>query len=304
MVVIEHHMSFKEFNGWKNIDGSAVSAEEIDRSFSHVMEQAKTIETEYISMLIRRRTRRIRRAVAIAAAVILLVVSPITAYLLFESHGSQQQMVLCTVSNGQTKEIVLSDGSRIILNAGSTLTYPEKFGKERRVNLSGEGAFFVSASRTSPFVVCTDNIEVTAYGTVFNVCNYPTDLSVCAALCSGAISVSRTDSDADAIVLSENQVLAYTKETGTTIVMNTGADESMTWKDGQMRIKSMPLEQVLKRVERKFDVNIHLTTDIYNSAVLTVKFVNDESLEQMMDTLCRLVPGMKYTIKDRYIYIQ
>ena len=42
-VVIEHHMSFKEFNGWKNIDGSAVSAEEIDRSFSLVMEQAKTI---------------------------------------------------------------------------------------------------------------------------------------------------------------------------------------------------------------------------------------------------------------------
>ena len=78
----------------------------------------------------------------------------------------------------------------------------------------------------------------------------------------------------------------------------------MTGKDGQMRIKSMPLEQVLKRVERKFDVNIHLTTDIYNSAVLTVKFVNDESLEQMMDTLCRLVPGMKYTIKDIYIYIQ
>ena len=296
-------MSLNEFNGWEKIDGSAVSTEETNESFSAVMKAAKFIENDYISKKVRERAIRVRRVIAAAAVVVLLIVVPISAYFYLNTEGDNPEPTAqYSAPKGQISEIVLSDGTKVILNAGSTLSYPDNFGRVRQVSLTGEAVFYVSASKIRPFIVSTETLQVRAHGTVFSVCDYPEDEQASATLCSGKISVNRNNENESH--LNKEQIFKYEKATGATSIMEIDADEVISWKDGELRIKSISLNQVMKIIERRYDVNVHITTAAYNNAVLTIKFLNGESLEQVMEAISRLIPGMSYSIEDHDIYIR
>ena len=141
-----------------------------------------------------------------------------------------------------------------------------------------------------------------AHGTVFSVCDYPEDEQASATLCSGKISVNRNNENESHLNI--DQIFKYEKATGATSIMEIDADEVISWKDGELRIKSLSLNQVMKIIERRYDVNVHITTAAYNNAVLTIKFLNGESLEQVMEAISRLIPGMSYSIEDHDLYIR
>lgn len=294
-------MSSDNFKGWENVDGSKVSREETESAFNAVMQKARQIESAYISKKMKDKALWLKKIAVAAAAVAVLVLSPLAAYYIINSPVDMNEY---TAARGEIREIILPDGSAVVLNSGSTLTYPEKFGRKRTVTLSGEALFTVTASKKHPFIVSTDEICVTAHGTVFNVSDYPDELTASATLCSGVVSVSKSGDENREVTLTPDQSLTMEKSTGSMTVRKTDAQEASAWKDGNLRMRSLPLEQALKIVERKFDVDIHLTTDKYNDAVLTAKFINDEGLVELMDALCKLVPGMQYTIEDKNIYIR
>ena len=294
-------MSSDNFKGWENVDGSKVSREETESAFNAVMQKARQIESAYISKKMKDKAVWLKKIAVAAAAVAVLVLSPLAAYYIINSPVDMNEY---TAARGEIREIILPDGSAVVLNSGSTLTYPEKFGRKRTVTLSGEALFTVTASKKHPFIVSTDDICVTAHGTVFNVSDYPDELTASATLCSGVVSVSKSGDENREVTLTPDQSLTMEKSTGSMTVRKTDAQEASAWKDGNLRMRSLPLEQALKIVERKFDVDIHLTTDKYNDAVLTAKFINDEGLVELMDALCKLVPGMLYTIEDKNIYIR
>lgn len=303
--IFTRDMALKKFKNWDSIDSSAVNAEEVEKSFTTVMTQAKAIESEYISRMIRQKAARFRKIAIAAAVAALFLLIPTTAWLFWGTGSTGSGLTCeCSAPRGEIVELTLPDGSVVTLNAGSSISYPEKFGREREVTLSGEAIFSVSASRKSPFIVRTSDLCVKAYGTVFNVCNYSNEPSASATLCEGKISISRTDGTGRNITLEENQRLTYEKSTGATAVTRVKGDEDISWKDGEFSIRSSSLEKVLRMVERRYDVNIHLTTDAYSDAVLTAKFIDNEDIDQMMSALCKLVPGMNYTIEDKDIYIR
>ena len=296
-------MSLNEFNGWERIDGSAVSTEETNEAFSAVMKAAKFIENDYISNKVRKRAIRVRRVIAAAAVAVLLIVVPISAYFYLNTEGDNPEPTAqYSAPKGQISEIVLSDGTKVILNAGSTLSYPDNFGRVRQVSLTGEAVFYVSASKIRPFIVSTETLQVRAHGTVFSVCDYPEDEQASATLCSGKISVNRNNENESHLNI--DQIFKYEKATGATSIMEIDAEEVISGKDGELRIKSLSLNQVMKIIERRYDVNVHITTAAYNNAVLTIKFLNGESLEQVMEAISRLIPGMSYSIEDHDLYIR
>lgn len=294
-------MSSDNFKGWEHVDGSKVSREETESAFNAIMQKARQIEGAYISKKIKDKTLWFKKISAAAAAVAILVLSPLAAYYIINSPADMNEY---TASRGEIAQVTLPDGSTVVLNSESTLIYPEKFGRKRAVTLSGEALFTVTASKRHPFIVSTDDICVTAHGTVFNVSDYPEDLTASATLCSGVVSVCKANGDNREVTLTPDQALTLEKASGSMTVKKTDAQEATSWKDGNLRMRSLPLEQALKIVERKFNVDIHLTTDKYNDAVLTAKFINDESLVELMDALCKLIPGMQYTIEDKNIYIR
>lgn len=295
-------MSSDKFS-WENIDGSEVTVDEIEASFRKVMDKAREAEKAYAEESGRRRTRLVRRICACAAAAVVLMMIPVGIHL----YNSSQETALMAMQEadaqrGEILSITLPDGSLVTLNAGSTLKYPEEFGKERVVELSGEAFFEVVSSERNPFIVKTSDICVTAHGTSFNVSAYPEDRMAGATLCTGCISVEHSGSQKAGLKPGQTYILDRT--TGAATVRQASAEDLTAWKDGHICIISQPVDKVFRMMERKFDVNIHLTTDRYEKAVLTAKFINGESLDEMLSAVCHLVPGMEYSKEGKDIYIR
>ena len=113
--------------------------------------------------------------------------------LVYEGTDTQKELVYNTLSvpNGQKFKIELSDGTIIHLNSGSSIKFPISFiiGEQRRVFLKGEAYFEVAHNRDHPFVVNSQNLDITVYGTKFNVSNYPEDSDVEIVLVDGSVSL-------------------------------------------------------------------------------------------------------------------
>lgn len=298
-------MSAYRFNGWENIDGSSVTREETDSAFDFVMQSARDIETAYIAGQKVKRRKKVMRIMMYAAVAVILAVSPLAVYHLMNRDDSELTAgTSLSTRLGELQQVTLPDGSTVMLNSGSTLTWPEEFSKDRTVTLSGEALFEVKADRKHKFIVRTGELQVTVHGTVFNVCDYPEDGSAAVTLCKGSVSVERTGDGAQAATLKPDQAYIYDKETGAVTVRSIDAAEAALWTDGHIYIKSQTLEQAARKIERRFGVTVHFLTDKHQETVLTAKFINGETLDELMAAICQLVPGMRYSIEEKDIYIR
>ena len=126
------------------------------------------------------------RTFSAAAAVALLCLSVWTAYLYMQPAAIQTISTLA-----ETRTVRLPDGSSVMLNHYSSLSYPEKFQSDKReVELNGEAYFEVSKDPKHPFIVQTETIDVQVLGTHFNVDAYHDNLDVKTTLLSGSVAVS------------------------------------------------------------------------------------------------------------------
>lgn len=216
-----------------------------------------------------------------------------------------EQAALCelTTSNGQIRKVTLPDGTKVTLNAGSTLIYPEKYGKgARSAYLSGEAIFEVTRNG-SPFTVKTSDLEINVHGTVFNVNAYPDSRTAETTLCSGSISakIKATGKEIDMIPF---QNLCYNKENATYELSTVDVAEDTSWENGKLCFNAKSVHEIAKTLQRTYNVNVYVTSDKYDKALITAKFIYGESLNDVMKAICRLVPGMKYSIVNNNIYIK
>ena len=132
------------------------------------------------------------RTFSAAAAVALLCLSVWTAYLYMQPAAIQTISTLA-----ETRTVRLPDGSSVMLNHYSSLSYPEKFQSDKReVELNGEAYFEVSKDPKHPFIVQTETIDVQVLGTHFNVDAYHDNLDVKTTLLSGSVAVSNKSNSA------------------------------------------------------------------------------------------------------------
>lgn len=293
-----------EFRNWDAIDGSSVPKQETQDAFREVMRSASKIEAAHKERIMIKRNRGIIRWAAVLAAVLL---SSTLSYLVVSvnrAEGSEGIFCECIVPEGSIKEVVLSDGSKVILNSGSTLIYPEKFGKRRSVYLSGEANFDVTADKKSPFTVNASGISVTALGTKFNVRAYPFDNTTSTTLLRGTVSVISGTQDEEAAVLKPGERCICDVTAGTKQVGRVNAEEVLAWEDGGIRLISQPLKEAMKTIGRRYGVNIMIMTDKFDDAVITAKFINGETIEEILDSVRHLVPGLQYEIDGININIR
>lgn len=290
-----------KFSGWENIDGSTVSKEEIDRAFKAVMAKAGRDRT-------RQRRLVFRRIFYSAAAVAVIAMIPLLSIYLARNTVPEQVMaeyLTCTTSRGDIREITLPDQTKVTLNAESVLIYPDKFGSERTVFLSGEAVFDVTASEECPFIVKTSDISVRVHGTKFNVKAYYNEGYISTTLCRGAISAYPNGEEEKAVMLKPDQDYRYTRETGAVVVTTkVNALEAIAWESGNVCFKSATIQEVIHTIERKYNVNICLTTPKYNNALITASFIHKETVEDLVGAICMIVPGMRYTMDGTTIYLQ
>jgi ferric-dicitrate binding protein FerR (iron transport regulator) len=195
--------------------------------------------------------------------------------------------IIVNPRGGGQKQLILADGSRVWLNAASTLKYPAAFsGPERVVELSGEGFFEVAQNSAIPFRVRIKDAEVEVLGTHFNIMAYENDKVSRTTLIDGAVKI---EGGTEQKVLKPGQqaVMVYPSPgTAGTIDIVTITDPSsvVAWKDGILQFGDADLATVMHTVERYYDVDIQFDQSI-SGEPFTGSFPRGEKLAGVLKVL-------------------
>lgn len=160
-----------------------------------------------------------------------------------------------TTPRGGQYEVVLPDGTKVWLNAASSLRYPTSFsGNERRVELTGEAYFEVAKNAAQPFFVKTTSQTVEVLGTHFNINSYSDEVSTKTTLLEGSINVTNT-SGMPLVKLKPGQQAIGTING---MKVNTAADveEAVAWKNGKFMFKNTDLPTIMRLLSRWYDVDV------------------------------------------------
>jgi transmembrane sensor len=158
---------------------------------------------------------------------------------------------LSTPRGGQYA-LILSDGTKVVLNAASSIKYPTAFkGNERSVELTGEAYFEVAHNKAKPFLVKTAKQTVQVLGTHFNVNTYTDEAAVKTTLLEGSVRVCAGSSNTlikpgQQAVLAKNKVKVYAID----------VEDVVAWKEGMFRFTDESLESVMRKVSRWYDVDV------------------------------------------------
>ncbi|MFC6099462.1 FecR family protein [Olivibacter domesticus] len=165
-----------------------------------------------------------------------------------------------TTPAGGEYQAVLPDGSKVWLNAASSIRFPVKFTEGvRKVSITGEVYFEVAKKREQPFFVEAKNVLVKVLGTHFNVSAYPDDQQVHTTLLEGSVQVAKGDNKS----LLKPGEQARVRDQGEEIeVHKIDIEEVLAWKEGYFFFNHEPLESVMKKMSRWYDVEIVYKGDL------------------------------------------
>ena len=188
------------------------------------------------------------------------------------------------VPAGQNAQVTLADGSKVWLNAGSTLHFPTRFpGKERLVNLEGEGFFEVQANKEKPFIVSTTSYTIKALGTTFNVNAYKKSKDFETSLLTGKVEVADHAGKQTILLSPNNRVVLEGNKLKTLPIQDS---EYFLWREGIICFNE-PLSEVLKKLELYFDVKIEVNNKrvLQNEQHCIGKFRSRDGLEHILEVL-------------------
>lgn len=161
-----------------------------------------------------------------------------------------------TLSNPRGSKVIdmtFADGSRVWLNAGSSVTYPIAFvGNERKVTITGEAYFEITHDQSKPFKVSKEETEVTVLGTHFNVNAYDDESAIKVTLLEGSVKVTN---DQSSLTIKPNQQAIVASAN---VTLNTTADVEavMAWKNGRFQFTGAGIEEVMRQIARWYDVEV------------------------------------------------
>jgi ferric-dicitrate binding protein FerR (iron transport regulator) len=203
------------------------------------------------------------------------------------------------VPNGERSNVVLPDGSSVNLNAGSVLKFAPSFiSQTREVILQGEAFFKVKHDNSRPFIVKTDNLEIQVLGTNFNVSNYPDDSSIITFLEKGKIQIYLED---DNFVLKPREVLEYNKVTGESSKLVVTDDHISDWTKGILTVKGETIEELSKKLERKFNVQIVFGDEEVKNHIYTGS-IKDDDINVVLEAL-EFVSSLKFKRENDIVYL-
>lgn len=196
----------------------------------------------------------------------------------------------------QIASIVLSDGTKVFLNAASTLRYPVAFiGRERRVEVSGEAYFEVTNDASKPFIVSKDQTSVQVLGTRFNVNAYSEEQDIKITLLEGSVKVSNRKT---AGLLKPGQQARISEDID---VKEVNVDEVMSWRDGIFLLDNMELQTLMRQVSRWYDVDVK-----YEGKKPSRKFgggvSKDQPLSKILEMLRRY--GIDFQVEGKTVIVK
>jgi ferric-dicitrate binding protein FerR (iron transport regulator) len=226
------------------------------------------------------------------------------AYTVSGAVGNQTLYnTMCTPRGGQY-QLILPDGTKVWLNAASSIKYPTAFsGKERRLEISGEAYFEVAKNPNMPFKLTMNGVEIEVLGTHFNVMTYPEEHMVQTTLLEGSVKIKKDGSENLLLPGEQGSVMDDNDHTATfrkSRLQAIDIEEAVAWKNGMFQFNEAGIETIMKQVARWYDVDI-----IYKGSfpyVFVATISRNEELSKLL-MLLELTNKVRFKVDNRKIIV-
>ncbi|MEM6362068.1 MAG: FecR domain-containing protein [Bacteroidota bacterium] len=209
----------------------------------------------------------------VAASIAVILGLGIGAYQVMEHEPVEVEYAHYVTKRNQRASVTLPEGTEVKLNAGSSLSFPNQFAKDKReVTLIGEAFFDVTKDASRPFVISSGEITTTVLGTSFNVRSYPeenTDVTVI----EGKVKV---ESEVDCKVLNPGEQALFSLDDKTLMKEKVDVQLYAGWTNPELNFEMVPFETVLERLERWYRMEIVLSENsVKEDCFIRAKFKNE-----------------------------
>ncbi|MGL5111333.1 MAG: FecR family protein [Flavobacterium sp.] len=187
-----------------------------------------------------------------------------------------------TTPRGRQYQLVLADGTKVWLNASSSITFPTTFIQDqRKVAITGEAYFEVAKDKKHPFVVTANGSEVTVLGTHFNINSYRDEKSIKTTLLEGSVLVSKKNQK---VLLQPGEQAELSRAGVLQVNKLENFDDVMAWRNGNFHFSNASLENVMNQLSRWYDVDV-----VFEKGLITRNFDGEISRDLNLNDVLKIL---------------
>ncbi|WP_458628094.1 FecR family protein [Winogradskyella sp. PC D3.3] len=256
------------------------------------------LKSKVVQRHIKQKRKVINRVAFSLAAITLIFI----AYGYFLPLNELSYINQVTTSKGQRETVYLPDSSLVILNASSEIKYNSDFRNQRRVYIKGEAYFDVTHNENIPFVVHTEDLNITVLGTAFNVNTASDNKSV--SLERGKVNVLIKESK-NSLNLLPKEELIYNIKTSDVTKRNFNTTKALAWKDNMLILDNLIFKDALYKINSFYGVSFKITDEKINQKKITGAFKEQDidefinSIEFIADVKIKKVSHNEYLITQK-----
>lgn len=240
--------------------------------------------------------KSVRTLLAIAAAItILFAIRSVFFFnntpdiLKTKEEQEQSEKISSLLAFNGKQLICLPDGSTIILNDKSSITYDQNDfnNKTREVTLTGEAYFDIKRNETKPFIVHTGKVQTKVLGTAFNINAYDTSKNIEVTVTRGKVQVG--DLKKVYGIITPNQQIVVNKSTLVYEQNNVNAAIAIEWKSNYLILDDLNMKDAVALISQKYKVQILLSNEKIRNCRITASFLNEEDLDHVLKVVCSVI---------------
>ena len=225
--------------------------------------------------------------------------------IVYEEHGKgmvTEEYNKLTTPVGGEYSLVLSDGTKVFLNADSELKYPVEFSDGKRiVDLKGEAYFEVHKDSLRPFIVRMNGAEVTVLGTSFNVNTYGDDGQIYTTLVNGSVRVSSMKNKQEEI-LKPGMQSVMNVQSGLLTVRKVDVEPYVAWREGRFVFRAMTLDLIMRQLQRWYDFEVFYQNSELKDYEFWGVIKRDMDLDKVLSVI-KATTNVDFEVKGKVITI-
>lgn len=216
----------------------------------------------------------------------------------FNQYYANSKLIATTIEtgSGRSSVVYLADGSKVTLNAKSTLTYNTHISNAREVTLHGEAVFDIKKDNGKPFFVNTSNCKIKVLGTIFNVSAYDNDNYISTTLKQGKVQILESSSGKQLSELKEGERFYMDKKSGNyTVQLQQDLNNDFGWYDGKLCFNDISLKELCNKLEREFGYSFEIKNNNFQTFRYKA-YVERESIDNILKYIEFVTPDVHYNI--------
>ena len=278
---------------WKNSLNEKQFSENSEESWNKI--QAQLLQKSFKGW---QSSRKIYQFFKYAAILFFVISIGSLAYFFVNQENPLPEYYTSVVAeNGQISKVKLPDGSLVWLNSGSEITYSNYFALNNRdIILSGEAYFQVTKNEDIPLIVSSGELQVKVLGTKFNVSAYPESKHIDVVLEEGIVELLNRNVESFSCKLKPGELANFDKQNRKLAINCVNTTKFTSWKEGLLNIYDQPLEELVKRLETRYNQKFEFGDDVKDfHYTFTIK---NESLDEIIKLMEKITPIKAVQKKD------